>query len=428
MVSKKDLEELIQAGVISEEVAGSISDYYHKKDSNAGNRFIVIFSIVGATLIGGGIVLIIASNWDQLSQITKTILAFVPLILGQLLMVFVLLRKNENQTWRESSGVFQMLTIGATISLVSQVYYIPGRLDLFMLMWTALSLPIIYLMRSSVASLLYLIGIMFYAIFTDSEIYLPYGFFYFLVLFLAGLPHYIHLIRTKSESVLTTIHHWIIPFVLVVASISIGDQNDSLMFLVFISLFCLYELIGKLHYFDNLHPKKNTFLFIGSIGIIISLLVVSYKDYWQKQLEKGIDLSETLLIPEILAIAVFGLLACYLTYRQIVKKTFHSLSPTQPAYVIAIFIFLIGLQSSLAVILINVYIFIIGLLIIIKGMKTDHLGKLNYGLVIITFLVIFRVFDTNLSFALRGLLFLIVGVGFFITNFQLLKKRKAHEK
>jgi uncharacterized membrane protein len=428
MVSKKDLEELLQAGVISEEVAGSISDYYHKKDSNAGNRLIVIFSIVGATLIGGGIVLIIASNWDQLSQLTKTILAFVPLILGQLLMVFVLLRKNENQTWRESSGVFQLLTIGATISLVSQVYYIPGRLDLFMLLWTALSLPIIYLMRSSVASLLYLIGIMFYAIFTDSEIYLPYGFFFFLVLFLAGLPHYLHLIRTKSVSVLTTTHHWIIPFVLVIASISVGDQNDSLMFLVFISLFCLYELIGKLHYFDNLHPRKNTFLFIGSIGIIITLLVVSYKDYWQKLLEKGIDLSETFLIPEILAIAVFSLPSCYLTYRQIVKKTFHSLSPTQPAYVIAIIIFLIGLQSSLAVILINVYIFIIGLLIIIKGMKTDHLGKLNYGLVIITFLVIFRVFDTNLSFALRGLLFLIVGVGFYITNFQLLKKRKAYEE
>jgi len=74
-----------------------------------------------ATYSGRGIVLIIASNWDQLSQFTKTILAFVPLILGQLLMVFVLLRKNENLTWRESSGVFQLLTIGATISLVSQV-------------------------------------------------------------------------------------------------------------------------------------------------------------------------------------------------------------------------------------------------------------------------------------------------------------------
>jgi hypothetical protein len=200
------------------------------------------------------------------------------------------------------------------------------------------------------------------------------------------------------------------------------------MFLVFISLFCLFETIGKLQYFDHLHPRKNTFLFIGSIGIIITLLVVSYKDYWQKLVGKGIDLSETFLIPEILAIAVFCLPACYFTYRQIVKKSFQSLSPTQPAFMIAIIIFLIGLQSSMAVVLINAYIFIIGLMIIIKGMKTDHLGKLNYGLVIITLLVIFRVFDTNLSFAIRGLLFLIVGVGFFITNYQLLKKRKAHEK
>ena len=38
-----------------------------------------------------------------------------------------------------------------------------------------------------------------------------------------------------------------------------------------------------------------------------------------------------------------------------------------------------------------------------------------------------RFFDTNMSFVIRGLLFVAVGVGFFITNYVMLKKQKARE-
>jgi len=54
-----------------------------------------------------------------------------------------------------------------------------------------------------------------------------------------------------------------------------------------------------------------------------------------------------------------------------------------------------------------------------------HFGILNYGLVIITALIFCRFFDTNMSFVIRGLLFVLVGVGFFAANYVMFKKQKS---
>jgi hypothetical protein len=42
-------------------------------------------------------------------------------------------------------------------------------------------------------------------------------------------------------------------------------------------------------------------------------------------------------------------------------------------------------------------------------------------------LAVCRFFDTDLSFIIRGLLFVTVGIGFFATNYWMIKKRKANE-
>ena len=68
----------------------------------------------------------------------------------------------------------------------------------------------------------------------------------------------------------------------------------------------------------------------------------------------------------------------------------------------------------------------LGVVKIKEGADNDHLGTLNYGLLILTILVLCRFFDTELSFVLRGLMFLIVGVGFFAANYKFLAKRKKN--
>jgi hypothetical protein len=69
-------------------------------------------------------------------------------------------------------------------------------------------------------------------------------------------------------------------------------------------------------------------------------------------------------------------------------------------------------------------VFLSGVLTIWRGAKNDHLGILNYGLLTITALVVCRFFDSDMSFVLRGILFMLVGGGFFVANYAMLKRRK----
>ena len=73
----------------------------------------------------------------------------------------------------------------------------------------------------------------------------------------------------------------------------------------------------------------------------------------------------------------------------------------------------------------NVILLAISILVIRKGVKTDRLEILNYGLLILSAQIICRFFDTEMTFLLRGLLFIIVGAGFFFANYKMLNRRKS---
>jgi hypothetical protein len=78
--------------------------------------------------------------------------------------------------------------------------------------------------------------------------------------------------------------------------------------------------------------------------------------------------------------------------------------------------------------MINLILLTIGIITIKEGTTKDHLGILNFGLLIITILVICRFFDTDISFVTRGILFILVGFGFFATNYYMIKRRKSNEQ
>jgi len=89
-----------------------------------------------------------------------------------------------------------------------------------------------------------------------------------------------------------------------------------------------------------------------------------------------------------------------------------------------IIIFLIGIKSPMAIVFINLLVLMIGVMTIREGARQYNLGVLNYGLMIVTALVICRFFDTDLGFVLKGILFVGVGIGFFFANYLMIKKKK----
>ena len=95
-----DISELLENNIISQEVATNISAYYKSKEDSQPNRLFTVFGVLGATLVGLGIILIIAHNWDNLSRSIKTVFAFIPLVIAQLVSGYSIY-KEKSQVWKE---------------------------------------------------------------------------------------------------------------------------------------------------------------------------------------------------------------------------------------------------------------------------------------------------------------------------------------
>lgn len=423
----KDLQELVKADVISQNTADKISDFYRKKGEDSTNRLFIVFGILGAILVGLGIVMIIAHNWDELSRITKTFFAFLPLLVGQLICLFTLINKQESVAWRESSAAFLFFSVGASISLVSQIYNIPGNLGAYLLTWMLLCLPLIYVMNSSISSLLYIVGITFYACETSYWSQPQSVAYFYWLLLLAALPHYYLLFKKKPESNFMIFHHWLLPLSVITSLGTVADKTGSLMYIAYFSLFGLLYLAGNSAIFTNQKSRNNSYKILGTLGTIILLLTLSFDWFWKELSIREFQFNEVVAAPEFFASVILSLLAAGLLFFQLKNKSIKEIKPISPIFILFILTFILGLYSTIAVVFINFFVFAIGILTIKDGAKQNHFGILNFGLLIITALVICRFFDADLTFVFKGILFVSVGIGFFAANSWMLKKRKTND-
>ncbi len=417
---QNDIKELVEEQVITNEVAIDIENFYKSKKTSSPNRLFTVFAVLGSTLVGLGIILILAHNWDDFSRSIKTVFAFAPLIIGQLIVGYTILKK-KSATWREASGVFLFFAVGASMALVSQIYNIPGNFSSYMLMWILLCSPLIYLLKSNALAILHIVFATNYAC--------SYGYFdgnqtpwLYLVLLAVMIPHYYHLLKNKKTHNITSIFNWLLPLSVVIVLGAFVNRSEEFGFLMYVILFGLLYNIGKLPFFDNQKLRRNGYLVLGSLGTIYMLMFASFEWLWKDILRHDVEFNSQ----EFFVSIVLFLLALGILIYSYSKKWIQSFNLFQYVFIIFTIIFFIGISSSLfSTVLINLIILILGIIAIKIGADKFHFGILNYGLLIITALIVCRFFDTNMSFVVRGLLFVCVGVGFFLTNYMMLKKQKS---
>lgn len=420
-----ELPALLKANVITEETAQKIREHYTKNGDESQSKLFMIFGILGAILSGLGIILILAHNWDDLSNTIKSIISFLPLLIGQLFCGYTILKKAENTVWRESSSVFLFFGIGASISLIAQVYNIAGDLNSFLLTWMLLSLPLVYLLRTSIVSLLYIIGITYYCCNSNYFTYPKEQSYLFWLLFLGIIPHYYQLLTTKPQSNFTLFHHWLIAISLMISLGSIGDGNEKLLYLSYMCLFAIYYFIGRNSFFENQKIKFNSYRIIGKLGTLILLFVYTFKSFWIFFHEKKVHQNPIITSPEFIIASILTIIAIVLFYKKNNPTHFKDFGLLEIIFLLNILLILMG---TLAAIIANGIVLAIGLLEIKRGNQLNNLRILNFGLLIITILITCRFFDTDFSFIVRGILFISLGLGFFLTNYVMLKKRNRHEK
>ena len=426
MPLSNDIEELVRAEVISREAAERIKEYYRLKSQSPQERFTIVLSILGSLLAGLGVVLLVAHNWDDLPRSAPTAFSFLPLAIGQALCIFSLVRKKDSVAWRESSAVFLFFAMGSCMALISQIYHISGTLEGFIVTWLLLTAPLVYIMRSSIVSLLVIAGATWYALLEGYQPIFSYGkttIPYLYLIFLAFVfPHYYRYFRKDRKSNFFHLHNWFLVASTIIALGGFVERRDNdfyqWIFIGYCALFGIYYLLGGSFYFRENRLFANPFLIAGSLGNIILFLLWSYDGLWN-------DLNLPYLSG--FSFVAIGLLLVHAFALVRLRNDIEWLQdPLRwTVYVFAICVLLFAKTPVVGLVAINVWLLIIALFFIRKGANNDHLGILNFGLLIILSLALLRFFDEGIPFIWRGLFFLATGIGFFAANFWMIRKRRV---
>jgi uncharacterized membrane protein len=432
---RNQLPELVSSGVISSENARAIEHHYESTESRSSFGFVLLASI-GSALIGAGVILLIAHNWDDLSRGTRTAIAFLPLVIAQALALFVLFQRNESQAWRESVAIFDVAAVATAISLISQTYQIQGTLADFMLVWLLLSIPIVYLFRTTLGAVAYLIGTLVWLFARESwftQRPSPNLFWLFLLLV---LPYYLVLLRRDRTSRALTV---LSIFLVVAATFGLGFTAEftgaNIGALAFAGLFAAAYLCGMKFFPAVENQRLHSLALIGGLGVGITAIVLSFQGTWHMTSNsnsitasaRAIGIGIELFFP---VAAILLLAAEYLRRRRIIFSVAAATVPLVAAlaWVIA------NLASATnrtqdtpyslgAAAVFDIYSLVLGIELIARGVRANSLTRANFGLLLIAALAIARFFDTDLGFVTRGLGFIVVGAGFLVANIIFFRKR-----
>jgi len=453
MTGSKQLQWLLQEiehwqenEMVDRETAERLKAYYREKGQISQGISTLSFALVllGTSLVLLGIILILAKNWSALPRLARIFCSLLPLLTGTALGAFALVR-DKDRRWREVSSLVMAAGVLTALAINGQIYHVisdPSHLFLFSAL---LSLPLIYIFSAEITSLFYLILISIYFGVAAANYSLSIGPFFLAGLVLLGLlkPWIIWQIRRGR---LTSRNFWTLfamaatGFVFITGLINYDVPVREIYTLYFFSLILLNALLfpGSETKTGTKDGAKSGILLpglikspfagrqiatldlVGKLGLYFIIYILSFHGLWSNIA----DLSFRPLPTTILMIFSVSLIGPWLL---LLKRD--GRRDVLPLILPLIIVLLHHWANQpyiavVATILFNLLFFIMGLSYLFQGIRANRLILANHGLLFIVLLVAARFLDIDFSFLVRGIVFILLGIGFLVTNLWLVRKKK----
>ncbi len=406
----KEIEGWQASQIVSEATANTLRTMYQPKKSIS--LLMVLFSIIGSLLIGMGIVLVSANNWWYSLHIAiRTVIGFLPLLISQIVVLFVYKYKMNSTAFRESAALLNMAGVFASIALVGQIFHLPGDFTNYLLVCGVLFLPTMLIMNALSPLIIYYWTAINGGIYFSDEL----GIIISVLMFAIGAVFALSKCCVKSgKSVYLSLTTVISAFVLILVSALKCNCDLSIILYGYALLLISASPILK--------GCEDVFSAVGRICFLILTFVVTYQGLWGYNAEFD---STVFLIMTILLI----LFAVVLFVKNIIAKRYCLFSiATFVLFVLrgvwCIFCLTDTPFDVIFMVVCNVILFILSILCIFEGSRKIDLYNANIGMVTLCTLIILRFFDSELPLSARGVVFLLLGAGFLLFNLYLVKTKK----
>ncbi|MBI1842927.1 MAG: DUF2157 domain-containing protein [Verrucomicrobia bacterium] len=146
-----DIQKIQEAGLITSEQGHAIVQHFQLETES--RRFLVILSVLGGILVSGGVILLVASNWEEIPRLMKVTCGLALLVAAHFGGWWL------GREGRHSIPAAGLRLVGsglflANIGLIGQVYNLSSRPPNALLLWCAGIAPLPWILRSKTQLLL----------------------------------------------------------------------------------------------------------------------------------------------------------------------------------------------------------------------------------------------------------------------------------
>ncbi len=427
----KELPVLEKDGVLSRETASNIETYYSEKTAGGMHWAIIAFAILGSLLIGSGIILLFAHNWDELGRPMRAVLSFCPLVIASIFSVLALV-KNGGTALRESAGISHSLAVGSSIALIGQTYHLSSSLPPFLLTWALLILPLVFLLRSSGSFLIYLGLICGWSGVAQETYGQAAGFW---LLLLPAIGRVVMMVRADRNTPDALVSWFGLLLTLAISTGIVLERTvPGLWIVAYSALLSGAGLLG-LHLYGDRQGWSNPPKAFGVIGIALLAYLFTWSDMWRdigwSYVKSGwhhktwgiwVDSGVTIAF-----LAGWILCALKAFRRASIESITLAVFP-----IIATVCFMLGSAAGnennvLNAVIFNGFMLFFGIMYIVLGCRSIKLSQLNGGMAILSLLLVTRFFDEDFGFLARGIVFITLGICFLSVNLVMARRRRKME-
>jgi len=436
-----ELPQWLKKGIVSEDTAAAIRGEY--AEVGTGKKFdvaLLVSAVIAAVCIGGGIIMLLAHNWSMLDRPTRAVIAFLPLMISGGLVWVTVMHGGISKAWRESTAIFWTMSVWAMLALIGQTYHAANDLGLFFAAASVLTLPVQYALGSGVVgialSITAAIGSANFGWFGSEQLWQvgPYeisaGFAYAL-LAAAQIPAYISVMRMRERGLLEANYHW-------VAAISgyaaasygilyhLGGDGEVFTLLQVLLLGAMYAgssaCAGRE---QRLRERPATV--IGAVGLFIAVLCLG-RCHGTHFYSYAIDNEFFPLVTLTLFGSAFAV-SCIAALRRCgYERLPMLLVPVWTAATFALLSWSVIVPDRGAWTMVVSWSFdLLGAALaarqIVRGIAGSEGVSLNAGMWMLLLVLGVRFFDSDIEFTVKGIVFLVFGLGMLAGNRYIAQKK-----
>jgi uncharacterized membrane protein len=433
--------------LITRETSNSIGTYFKSLGGKTAVEIILICCAILATLsVSGGIISIVAHNWDSLSKGVRVFLSIMPVVTGLAVFSYSILRHSYSRVWMECSAVFLILMAGSSIALVKMVYQTGGAPEDLLLTWMVIAIPIIYIANSTLSAVMYAYGITTWAWWKFFNTFSYWGYstkdtslLYFWLLLAAIIPHFIMHVKPGVRSLRSTTLGWTLGMALLYGCMVAFLQHQAVS--MSLAMVMLYA-IGK-HYYKGPWFWQRPFqtIALGNIFVLLTMYtydsylhtVMEYNHYMQHPRFGGLDdaVNTTgysgivILFNCLIPVIFIGTAIYYFAKNKNNNTPINWVVALYPIILIVGLYLVYNLKENYDKVtwIFNGYLFFAGGYYMYKGWRQGSNIVVAIGVLVLSNTLLLRYFDNNLRFYTKGIIYIAIGIAFLIFNYYFSKSK-----